>query len=388
MSGDRGLLKRRLAIGLMSGTSADGVDAALIETDGETIFATGAHHFVEYSAQERALILSMMQRAIAAGSHDERRVLAAELAPMVTRKHADAVLGLLELAGIETGSVDVVGFHGQTLFHEPPSAFTLQAGDGALLAELVSIPVVYDFRSEDMRAGGQGAPLVPVYHRALFHKAISECEGTAGSGLKFPVAVVNIGGVANVTYIGGADDVGQLLAFDTGPGNVLVDEWVTKFTGERMDFDGRYAAAGRVDEAAVERFMEQDYFKALPPKALDRYDLKADLPKGMGLEDGAATLVAMTVRSIAGARAFMEASPSCWVIVGGGAKNAAMMRMLGDVVDAPVRLAEELGWNGGYVEAEAFGFLAVRHMAGLALTFPGTTGVKAPQAGGVLVEVC
>lgn len=372
-------VRKKRAIGLMSGTSADGVDAALIETDGEHVFSTGPFAFVEYSGNERAAILATMKQVKAAKSLAARRRVATEISSVVTGCHGQAVEDLLAKAKLAAEDVDVVGFHGQTLFHDPSSAFTLQAGDGAALARGVGIPVVYDFRSQDMRMGGQGAPLVPVYHQALVASA---------SAISLPVAVVNIGGVANVTYVAmqamGANE--GLMAFDCGPGNVLIDEWIAQKTGERMDVDGAYAAKGVVDEALVARFLSQDFFKALPPKSLDRYDFPVSFAAEMGLEDGAATLLAMTVGGIAQSRRFMDRAPSCWIIVGGGAKNCELMRRLAEVIDEPVCPASDFGWMGGYTEAEAFGFLAVRHLNGLPLTFPGTTGVGSAMVGGQLVD--
>lgn len=360
-------------IGLMSGTSADGVDASYIETDGQIIQNCGPNLFLEYSADERASILDYMQRAIAAPNHQARAQLANEIAPMITARHQRAVEQLLISAGLQASDIDVVGFHGQTLFHDPETAFTLQAGDGQKLAENLAIPVVYDFRSQDMQAGGQGAPLVPVFHASLAKSA----------GLALPVAFVNIGGVANVTYI---DSENSLLAFDTGPGNVLIDEWVALKTGERMDKSGAYAAKGQINQRLLTEFLSHDYFKTMPPKSLDRYEFTSPLTAGTSLEDGAATLLAMTVGSIAKVRQFMKTPPSCWIIVGGGAKNHELMRTLAQKLDEPVQPASNFGWEGGYIEAQAFGFLAARHIFGLPLTYPGTTGVAAPETGGRLAQ--
>jgi len=368
------MTKKHVAIGLMSGTSADGVDAALVETDGEHIMSTGPYEFVEYTQSERTQILEKMQEVIAAPDHQARQRLGAQIAPMITQRHKVAVERLIAKANLKTADIDVIGFHGQTLYHEPESQFTLQAGDAPSLAQALSLPVVYDFRSNDMAQGGQGAPLVPVYHRAL----------AAHSHLTLPVCVVNIGGVANVTYI---DKEGELLAFDTGPGNVLIDEWIGKKTGERMDVDGAYASAGTFCPPAVEAFISHVYFKARPPKSLDRYDFSDELVEDFSLEDGAATLVEFTVRAIQHSLNYMPSAPKSMIIVGGGAKNPYMMHRLAERLKIPVKTGDELGWQSGYVEAEAFGFLAVRHLEGLPLTYPGTTGVEIPQNGGLLAPV-
>ncbi len=383
-------IRHKVAIGLMSGTSADGVDAALIETDGERVFATGPYEFVEYSTDERALILSMMQKALAANSKAARDALGAELSPLITERHAVAVERLMTKAGLQAGEVDVVGFHGQTLIHAPLNhapemneadgvageveGYTLQAGDGEALAKKLSIPVVYDFRSHDVTNGGQGAPLVPVYHQALVR----------ASKLDLPVAVVNIGGVSNVSYVGKEN---ALMAFDTGPGNVLIDEWIAKKTGARMDEGGALAADGVIDMAVVDGLLKNEYFNIAPPKSLDRYHFSSAAIETFSVQDGAATLVEFTVRSIAAASRFMDEAPKCWVIVGGGGRNDYLMQRLRDVIEAPVLNALDLDWEGGYVEAEAFGFLAVRHLYGLPLTYPLTTGVSQPLMGGKLAKV-
>lgn len=378
------------AIGLMSGTSADGVDAAIIETDGVSILARGPYEFVAYNASEQSLLQEQM-REMAGLSHGgtselaARRAIVDRVSPLVTARHIDAVRRLMSVSGFGPMDIDVIGFHGQTLFHDAAQHVTLQAGSGPELACALGMPVVHELRQSDLQAGGQGAPLVPVYHQALATEA----------GLELPVVIVNIGGVANVTYIGPSGDgagSNELLAFDTGPGNGLLNDWVFGKCGEPMDAGGAYARRGAVDERIVADFLEGAYFKKAPPKSLDRHEFSTDALRavtaaGLTLEDGAATLVEMTVRSIAVAEAYMAARPKRWVVVGGGAKNEHMMQRLAAVVSAPVCGADEFGWQGNFVEAEAFGFLAVRHLAGLPLTFPGTTGVMAPQVGGQLAEV-
>ncbi len=357
----------------MSGTSADGVDAALIETDGEQIFSTGPYAFVEYKEQERAQILEKMQEVIAAPDHHARKQLGQDIAPLITERHSEAIETLIADANLKPADIDVIGFHGQTLYHEPTTGFTLQVGDAKALAEQFSIPVVYDFRQADLDAGGQGAPLVPVYHRALVEK----------SNLSLPVAVVNIGGVANVTYIG---TDGELQAFDTGPGNVLIDEWVSKKTSARMDVDGALSAAGTICTPTLVALCDHPYFRTPPPKSLDRYAFSDKAVQGLSLEDGTATLVEFTSMTIAAAINLLPTAPTQWVIVGGGAKNPTMMQRLTNLIEAQVVTGNDLDWQGGYVEAEAFGFLAVRHVEELPLTFPGTTGAANPITGGKIVS--
>ena len=349
-----------LALGLMSGTSLDGIDAALVETDGETVRATGAALTIAYDDDLRSGL-----RSVLGGTGP-----VAEVEQRLTQAHAQAVQRLLGQTGIDAERVGVIGFHGHTILHRPEQRRTWQIGDRALLARLTGIRVVADFRSDDVAAGGQGAPLVPVYHAAL------------AQGLAAPLAVLNLGGVGNVTWIG---DDGVLLAFDTGPGNALIDDWALTHSGRPLDEGGALAGAGRVDEAAVDHFARHDYFAAIPPKSLDRDDfqaLAASLVAGKGAADGAATLTAFTIRAVAEAARHFPAPVSRWLVCGGGRHNPVLMRMLAAQLAAPVAPVETVGWDGDALEAQAFAFLAVRSLRGLPLTFPGTTGVPQPLTGG------
>ncbi len=288
------------------------------------------------------------------------------------------------MPGREAGGIDVIGFHGQTVLHRPDAGETIQIGDGRRLATRTGIAVVEQFRAADVGAGGQGAPFAPLYHAALARE------------LAKPVAIVNIGGVANVTWIGpaeaGSERGGEapVLAFDTGPGNALIDDWVAARQGLAMDEDGRLAAAGRVDEALLEILLAHPYFAATPPKSLDREDFAGalDTLAPLAAADGAATLSALTARSIAAARAFMPAAPARWLICGGGRRNPVLLAQLADAVAAPVAAVETVGWRGDSLEAEAFAFLAVRSLKRLPLSLPTTTGVAKPLTGGVLRRPC
>jgi anhydro-N-acetylmuramic acid kinase len=347
------------AIGLMSGTSGDGIDAALLKTDGERIVETGPGIGEAYDPAFRVRLKS------AYGQWDAPAGLEREL----TERHAAVVLRLVAQAGMNPREIGVVGFHGQTILHEPDRHRTRQIGDGALLAELTGIPVVNDFRSADMAAGGEGAPLAPVYHRAL------------AAGLEKPVAMLNIGGVSNVTFIGEGD---ALIAFDTGPGNALIDDWAMRHTGEPVDRDGALAKSGRVDEAAVARFLENPYFNRPAPKSLDRDAFKAFSLGAMSVADGAATLTAITAASIAAGVARLPAPPKRWLVCGGGRHNPVLMAALRARLGVAVDPIEAIGWDGDLIEANAFAFLAVRSLNGQPLSFPGTTGVRQPTTGGVV----
>ena len=347
------------AIGLMSGTSADGIDAALLATDGEDAVEAGPVASFPYAPDVRARLLAAM------GSRADLPDLARE----VTLLHARAVKGLLAQAGRAAATVDFIGFHGQTVLHAPAAGITRQLGDGALLARLTGIDVVSDFRSADVAAGGEGAPLAPVFHRALSH------------ALAKPLAVLNLGGVGNVTWIGGD---GSLLAFDTGPGNAQLDDWARSRTGAACDRDGALAAAGSVDRAALATLLRHPYFERLPPKSLDRNAFSAAALGRLSTADGAATLAAFTAAAVAAARAHLPAEPRRWLVGGGGRRNPALMRALADALAVAVDPVEAVGWNGDALEAQAFAYLAVRSAQGLPLSFPTTTGVKAPLTGGRL----
>jgi anhydro-N-acetylmuramic acid kinase len=350
-------------IGLMSGTSLDGVDAAWVETDGLTVARLGPSLTLPYPAALRSALRGLLDRAPGLAPDDPG--LAAAVAAL-TEHHARAVLAL-------GGTAELIGFHGQTLLHRPEARRTWQVGDAALLARLTGVPVAHDFRSADVAAGGQGAPLAPVYHAALAER------------LERPLAVLNLGGVANVTWIG-AD--GRLVACDTGPGNGPLDDWAARHTGAACDRDGALARAGRADAAVLRRLLAHSYLLRPAPKSLDRLDFSSALAESglaaLAPADGAATLVAFTAGAVAATA--LPAPPRRWLVCGGGRHNPAMMDALRAALPAPVDPVEAVGWDGDALEAQCFGFLAARVTAGLPLSFPGTTGVAHPLAGGRLVR--
>lgn len=365
-----------LCIGLMSGTSQDGVDVALIDTDGDKIGRFGATGCRPYTKDERTLLRSATAAAVDLTVRTARPGVLAAAEALVNDAHAEAVRSFLASAGLPPGDVAAVGFHGQTLLHRPERGLTVQIGDGQALASRLGIPVVYDFRAADVAAGGQGAPLAPIFHRALVRRLRRDP----------PVAVLNIGGVANVTYIDGE----ELIACDTGPGNALLDDFLRLRTGHPLDSDGRRAAAGSVDERTVERLMAHPFFAAAPPKSLDRNEFRGwvgNALDGVGVEDGAATLTALTATAVARIVPLLLQAPRSWIVSGGGARNPTLMRMLADrLAPARVESAQAVGWSSDALEAQAFAYLAVRSLRGLPLTFPGTTGVPRPLAGGVLAR--
>jgi anhydro-N-acetylmuramic acid kinase len=357
----------------MSGTSLDGIDAALLETDGEDIAVPGPALGMPYDAETRAMLRAALEEAksVAAGAPVPYSIREAE--QRLTEAHAEASKTLLKKAGLRAQDVSLIGFHGQTILHRPAQRWTWQIGDGALLAKLTGIDVVNDFRSADVKAGGQGAPLVPLYHAVLARNAKK-------ANLVPPLVFVNIGGVANVTYINGD----EVLAFDTGPGNAPIDDWAMNHTRKPVDEGGALARQGRVDDRALAEMLDNEFFEKVPPKSLDRLDFGIDAVNGLSPADGAATLTAFTAASIARAREHFADMPTTWIVMGGGRHNPVLMGELRSRVNAPVLVAEDAGWNGDFIEAEAFAYLAARSVKGLPLSLPTTTGVSRPITGGKL----
>lgn len=364
--------KKKRAIGLMSGTSMDGIDVALVETDGDRELVHGPSATSAYPAEIKVRVRGAIREAQGLDNRADRPAALGELERALTQLNGEAVRRYLKANGIDPASIDVIGYHGQTVLHDPARAMTVQLGDGALLAALTGIDVVYDMRAADVAAGGQGAPLAPVYHRAL------------ASGLpSLPVAFLNIGGVANVTWIGAE---GRMLAFDTGPGNALIDDWMSTHCGAAQDAGGAAAARGSVNEDVLTELLTNAYFGEPPPKSLDRDAFSANAARHLTMEDGAATLTAFTASSIAKAREHMPREPHTWVVCGGGRKNKTLMSMLAEHVSNAVVPAEAIGLNGDIVEAEAWAYMAVRSLEGLPITFPETTGAKTPMTGGIHVK--
>lgn len=359
------------AIGLMSGTSLDGIDVALLVTDGETITSRGPALTIPYDDEHRNLLRRAIKDAAKLNDRTARPGVLHHAERESTARHRDAIKTFAAKFNINLNDIDVIGYHGQTVLHKPEAALTVQLGNGKWLAEALWRPVVYDMRANDMAHGGQGAPLVPVYHRALVSTVSAK-----------PIAMVNIGGVANVTWVG---ENGELLAFDTGPGNALLDDWMKTNTGTARDEGGRLGLVGRIDEATVAQFMGDKFYETKLPKSLDRNSFAGIKLTGLSLADGAATLVAVTTRSIAMSQKNMPEKPKQWIICGGGRHNRAIMRDL-EVLLGNVQAAEALNLDGDAVEAEAWAFLAVRSLRGLPLTYPGTTGVREAVTGGVLAK--
>jgi len=342
----------------MSGTSLDGIDAAQIESDGEAVVHAGPALTVPYRDDFRARLRGVLGGVGAVAAVEEE----------LTRLHAAAVAAFRDCH--PDAPFALIGFHGHTILHQPERRRTWQIGDGALLVRLTGCDVVADFRAADVAAGGEGAPLAPLYHAAL------------AAPLAKPLAVLNIGGVANVTWIGAA--ASDILAFDTGPGNALLDDWVRRHTGQAADFGGALARSGTVSASHVAAFLAAPFFARRPPKSLDRDDFAGFLPAGLSPADGAATLTEMTAAAVAAARDHFPAPARAFLVTGGGRHNPALMAALARRLTLPVRPVEAVGWDGDALEAQAFAYLAIRSVRGLPLSLPTTTGAPRPMRGGRL----
>ncbi|MEO0983392.1 MAG: anhydro-N-acetylmuramic acid kinase [Pseudomonadota bacterium] len=363
------------AAGFMSGTSVDAVDAAMIRTDGARVLDFGPTAERRYTSGERAVIQAAVEAARAwnwAGDEPGDAFAAAEA--VLNDLHAEAFEDLLR--DWNGPPPAIVGVHGQTVLHRRPvrgaKGATRQILDADSLAARLGAPIAYDFRSADVAAGGEGAPLAPIYHAALLERLGGE-----------PAAVLNLGGVANVTFR--AHD-GALVAFDTGPANGPIDEWVEGHGHGTHDVDGRLASAGTANEGLLAQWLDHPYFDEPPPKSLDRFDFNANLARGLTLEDGAATLTALSARAVARAFEHAPEPPARLIVCGGGRRNPSLMAALRDAVPCAVLAAEDVGWRGDSIEAEAFALLAVRRLRGLPISWPSTTGAPEPMTGGQVVR--
>lgn len=350
------------ALGLMSGTSLDGIDAAMIQTDGkdETLLLGFKTYF--YGDNIKDAIRKVMRRE----TPDEDTAYADKL---ITQTHIEVVKEFIDYTKMKP---DIIGFHGQSITHIPAKRFTWQLGDPARLAHETGVNVVGHMRQADIEAGGQGAPLLPLCHRAF------------ASEIKKPIAILNLGGVGNVTWLGtGRDDI---LAFDTGPANALIDDLVKEKTGKNYDSGGRLAKSGTPNHAMISDWMKHPYFEKKPPKSLDRNEWEVKRAYDLPLADAVATLSEFTVQSIIYSMQQLPNAPHALYVAGGGRHNSYLMMRLNQALSYPVKPVETLGWNGDGLEAQGFAYLAVRSLLGLAITLPSTTGIPKPATGGVLFK--
>jgi anhydro-N-acetylmuramic acid kinase len=365
----------KTSLGLMSGTSLDGIDLAVLVTDGASVIDFQRDGFVAYDDTTRALLRAILDEA----TQWETAQLQNPAAWSPQLKQAEAAVTQAHIAAVQAFLArnerpDIIGFHGQTISHRPDEGFTLQIGDGQALADRLACDVVRQFRQNDMRHGGQGAPLAPLFHAALV--------GASSTALTAQ-PVLNLGGVANITWLG-ADDT--ILAFDTGPANALIDDWVATKAGRAFDKDGALAAAGEVDADALAALLAHDYFTQKPPKSLDRLSFDRGAIEALSPEDGAATLTAFTAQAVARGLAHCPEKPTRLILCGGGRHNKTLCAQLADACGVEIMDCDALNWRGDSLEAQAFAWLAVRSLNGLPLSQPETTGVAAPCSGGELYK--
>jgi anhydro-N-acetylmuramic acid kinase len=361
----------------MTGTSLDAVDMAVLETDGETITAFGPAGERKLTDETRDIMLAATYEGLRWPRGAPEPAVFADAARVVAEEHFAAAEEFLSAHGLKWSDFDLIGMHGQTVLHERPRGGgigrTVQLGDAGLLARKTGVPTAFDFRSADVAAGGEGAPLAPIYHLAR----------ARASGLTPPLAVLNVGGVANVTFIGGD---GEISAFDTGPGNGMLDMLVQNRSNARFDAEGRLAASGRVHEDVLQGLLAHAYFRTPPPKSLDRYDFPLQPLASLSLQDAAATLVAFTAEAVRAAFVVMGEMPREVIVSGGGRRNPEIMRALSARLPCQVSDADVHGWRGDAIEAEAFAYLAARTARGLPISFPKTTGVPQAMTGGRIVR--
>ncbi|MAA99076.1 MAG: anhydro-N-acetylmuramic acid kinase [Stappia sp.] len=362
------------AIGLMTGTVLDGnIDIALIRTDGETVSEFGAWRLAPYPHGLQSLLRETLAAAADWAFTGPEPAIFREAEEAVTMAQTQAVADFLAEEGLAASDISAIGFHGQTVLHRAPvpgrHGETRQLGDGRVMADRLGITVVNDFRSRDMRLGGQGAPLSAIYHQGLLASIDAGPE----------TAVLNLGGVANITWV---DETGTPHAFDTGPANAPLNDWIHAHGRGEMDRDGLIAARGTVDRQRLGQLLDHPYLSAPYPKSLDRNSFTARMADGLGLEDGAATLTAFTGGAVGKALDRLPRRPRRLIVCGGGRRNPGMLEAIAREAGVEATSAETVGWRGDAIEAECFAFLARRTLEGLPIGFPLTTGVPEPATGG------
>ena len=363
-------------IGLMTGTVLDGnIDVAFLRTDGKTIEEFGYYNLMPYDEEVKDLLIKTLNEAQIWNFNGPEPELFSKTEKALTNSQTKAVQKCIELSGIDKNEIGAVGFHGQTILHRAPKNLskgkTRQLGDGQTMANKLGIPVVYDFRTKDMKEGGQGAPLCPVYHASLLKKI----------GAASTTAILNLGGLGNLSCY--SEKYG-LIAFDTGPANAPVNDWIKSFNIGQMDIGGEIAAKGTADDTKIAEILENPYFEVSFPKSLDRFDFSYKIAEGMSLEDGAATLTALVGSSVGKGLDLLPIRPTQLIVSGGGRKNPTMMQEISSRANIKVESADKYNWRGDAIEAECFAFLAARTLANLPISYPKTTGVLKPMKGGII----
>ncbi len=370
------------SLGLMSGTSMDGVDASIIETDGNREYTTKMDQYFEYEHELREKLVNIRAKIFNA---DHLKFYSKEIKDLereITLFHANAVNEILTISKIE---VDFIGFHGQTIFHDSNKKITKQLGDGKLLSQLTKKVVVYDFRQNDLKNGGQGAPLASIFHNAMTNKFLKKELND-----NYSVNILNIGGISNITNTVKWEEFEfkHVRACDIAPGNCLIDEWVRKKSKNKFDNYGALANIGKTDELILNQALENFNFGPPYKESLDINDFDISFVKGLSLENGASTLTDFTATQIAKALIYFKdpLRPSIWLVCGGGRKNKHLIRSIENFQKIVLFPVEKYGIDGDFVESQAFAYLAIRSFLKLPISFPSTTGCKEPTTGGKIVQ--
>ena len=373
------------ALGLMSGTSLDGVDVSIIESDGNKEYSRIFDKYFEYDAEIIEKLLKIRSEITSSDELKLKKVEISNIEKEVTLFHAKAVKETLDLT---KSAVDMIGFHGQTIFHNPENKITKQLGDGKLLSQLTRKKVVYDFRQNDLENGGQGAPLAPIFHNALANQINRKFN------LQFPINILNIGGISNITTTVNENDLwkkNKIYAYDIGPGNCLIDEWIRKNSKEKYDKDGSIAKSGKSDKLVLNQIIENLSGKFNYKKSLDIKDFDVSFAKGLSLENGAATITELTAKLIADGITYVnkmsDQSINNWLVCGGGRKNKLLIENIKDnFKNLNIDTVEKYNIDGDFIESQAFAFLAIRSIKQMPISFPTTTRCDQALTGGVIVE--
>jgi len=365
------MTKNFYSLGLMSGTSVDGIDASIIKSDGEQFLEIVDNLYLKYGKELRLKLKSVIDSC---SSKDDFKKLSnniKEIEKKMTLEHARACELIIEKN--KKIKIDIIGFHGQTVIHKPYEGYSLQIGDSKLLSKQMGKTVVSNFRENDILNGGQGAPLTPIYHKLILSKIKSS----------HPSVIINIGGISNITYL---EDKNKIISFDSGPGGYLIDKWVKKHSSFEFDDKGLIAESGKLNENILGEILNNSYYKKNPPKSLDVKDFNlSDLNK-LSFEDGCATLSMLTAKTICMAINNLKEKPNKILISGGGRKNSFIIKNIKNIAKSPVYLIDEFNFNGDFIESQAFAFLAIRSYMKKFITFPDTTGVSKPCLGGMIFK--
>ena len=364
--------KNYIALGLMSGTSADGIDVAVLTTDGKTKINLGPSGYYPFSNSFRSKIKSIFKKKVNIEKIKKQKRIV-DIENEFTYLNFVAINKFLKKNKINKKEIDVVGFHGQTISHNPMNGYSWQIGNSQKLVNLLNVKVVSNFRDNDIKNGGQGAPLTPIFHYYLTKK------------IKKKICFINLGGISNVTYFNhrSKNSLNDILAFDAGPCCSLMDDWVSKNSNKKFDDLGILARSGNVKKEIIQNFLKKPYFSKLPPKSLDRSFFSLSLLKKLKIRDGSATINYLVADTLLKAFGYFPNYPDLCILSGGGRHNKFLVELINKKIKkSKILLAENYNWNGDSIEAHAFAYLSVRKLLNLPITYPKITGVKKPLSGG------